>query len=639
MNKEEAAADFLKALKVTLNTSSVYFQSHPAFIRSVEDLKKKIDLLFGFVEPAQISFMPHAACVADMRFEKASLYEELADFFHFRKIKRITMRSGLPMEELVYFLSQVSVPTKQILKEGGIENILRKQKLSYIAVETLDYHQLLDAEGEGYADIWKYMLGDIGQSADTRRVSQFTDNFPQIIAKFKSDDLYGDEELQENLYKFLEYLKNSDRGKFYQCAREVLMRAAAHKGSLSQGALERMRVFFKDLDPKELAQILLDELSASEDFNSSNFNLFIMLTQAGKHNEMFSSLKQSASSSGMRPQAVKKIKELFLSSNLESMPQMYRAQLQELLKDMAAGKARSFSLDRDKLHIHYRFLILNLLADEKNKTMLSVMREKIIEEWELIAKDKDAEWIKRFLEVSKNGNHLYNDTFSGFKKRVLNFIENAFLDGNDSPDFASLLGELNESTLKADDYLGKIFKENRITPLLLSLFFRFFPQDGVPVLRDRLKRGFSDIAVIKAVIESLSAVRCREGLETLKHIYSFAPLLMKIEALKAMDEVLPSDSEFLFSVLRSKNIFLKKEAFRLLARDKGACKRALDELTRIPNPFGIRNNILEKNIEIVAGQAKAAQVKECLSLLSKKRFFWNKKIREMARGALEGLDA
>jgi hypothetical protein len=638
MNKEEAVADFLKSLKVTLNAASIYFQSHPAFIRSAEDLKKKIDLLSGFMATIQIGFMPHLVCVDDQRFEKALLYEELADFFHFRKIKCLVMQTGVPKEELVYFLAQVSASPRQIFREGGIENILKKQKLRYIAVEALDYHQLLDAEGQGYRDIWTYMLGDIAQNADSQMTSQFVDTFPQIIAKFRTDDLFGDEELQENLSRFLERLKNSDRGSFYQCAREVLKRIISHKGAPAPNALERAKNFFKDLNSQELAQILLDELSSNEDFNSSNLNLFIMLTKGSQHNEMFSSLTQNASASCLRPQAAKKIKELFLSSDIESMPEVYRLQFQALLKNIASPKARSLSLDRAKLKVHYRFLMLNLLADEKGKARLAIICKKISEEWELITKDKDIGWIKRFLEISKKGDSLYNDIFAPFKKAVLNFIENELLEGEGPAGLADLSGELNESTLKADDYIGKIFKKNKVTPLLLSLFFRFFLQDGVPVFYDRLKKEFSNIGLLKAVIESLKSVHSRPSLETLKYIYSFAPLLMKIEALKAMEEMPLSDTEFLSSVLRSRNIFLMKEAFGLLAADEGACKRAMDELTRIPNIFGLRNSVLKKNIEIIIGEAKRPQVRERLVSLSKKRFFWNKKIRKIAKDALEGLD-
>ena len=46
------------------------------------------------------------------------------------------MRAGLRNEELAVFLSKLSLPAKEILRSGGLEGLLSKEKVSSISVKT-----------------------------------------------------------------------------------------------------------------------------------------------------------------------------------------------------------------------------------------------------------------------------------------------------------------------------------------------------------------------------------------------------------------------------------------------------------------------------------------------------------------------
>ncbi|MDH5467353.1 MAG: hypothetical protein OEY25_08045, partial [Candidatus Aminicenantes bacterium] len=148
MNKEKALEDFFKSLSMSLKYASLYFKDHPWFIRSVRDVKRKMDIVFDAVSPLKISFTSKSLLAEDKYFEKEKIFEELAHIFHFRKIQSIEVRKGITIEELLTFLTMVYLPPEVILKEGGLNNILKEEKISHLTVEELDYSQLLKGEGE-----------------------------------------------------------------------------------------------------------------------------------------------------------------------------------------------------------------------------------------------------------------------------------------------------------------------------------------------------------------------------------------------------------------------------------------------------------------------------------------------------------
>jgi len=53
----------------------------------------------------------------------------------------------------------------------------------------------------------------------------------------------------------------------------------------------------------------------------------------------------------------------------------------------------------------------------------------------------------------------------------------------------------------------------------------------------------------------------------------------------------------------------------------------------MPSPLGLRNKELRQNVKVMAEIGLPA-AKPYLEQLAKRKFFWNKKLREEARGAL-----
>lgn len=639
MNKEEALQEFFKSLRAALNNGSIYFPEHPVFIKSSQELKEKIDSLLHFLNPLKIGFAADFLVVDGRNLENAGLIAGLAGFFHFRKIKSIEIKEGVTIGELMHFLVRAAQPPMQIFKEGGMKNYLRKEAAPHILVESLDYSQLLYAEGEGYKDIWTFLFREVIEEKDMRKIAQLADNFGKIITKFRSDDLLKNEDVQENLGIFLNYLKNTDKDKFHRCSKDAL-KLLLQYGNIPQGTeIAKLKNFFKDLGSDQLADTLWEEITENENFNPLSLNLFSALIDNDRHKEIASALASKSSlmdAAAIKPSTKKRIKELFSSPDLQSASKVYQRIFLALLKDGGAQKDVRAALDYELLHVNYRLLILNLLAQENNEMRLNLIREKILEEWEAIVKEKDIEFLKNFLELfrMKKDNSSLTNIFEPIRMRVSNFIENIIFQGIPIDDFEYFIGMLSASSFKIDDYVRKIFKENVINQQIVRLFLAFFPKDGLFIFCDELKKRSFDMEFLKNIIESLRLIEAAPGIEILKVIFSFPFRIIKIEVLQAMRKIPAHDENFLFSVLKEKDVFLKKEAFAILADNEKTAEKALKELLGIFNPLGIRNYVLEKNIEVIIEKDAAIAARDYLIILSKKRFFWNRSLRKKAKEAL-----
>ena len=106
-----------------------------------------------------------------------------------------------------------------------------------------------------------------------------------------------------------------------------------------------------------------------------------------------------------------------------------------------------------------------------------------------------------------------------------------------------------------------------------------------------------------------------------------------------MRQMTTRDENFLFSVLKENNVLLRKEAFLLIRNDPQSMENAFELLLCISSPFGVHNKILQENIEIAAEAKAAKEALSYLTLLSRKRFFWNREVREKAHAALMRLNA
>jgi len=633
MDKEEALKDFLKGLRTVLNNASSYSKDHPYFVKSVEDFKQKLDILFTFLNPIKINITPDSLFLDGRYWEKQILYEGLAAIFHLRKIKAIEFRQGLIVEELINFLSQVSLPIKEVLKRGGIKNILIQGKSSHLYIEELDYSELLQGEGEESKDVWVFLFKTALKNEDVHKINELADNFEKSMRKLQAKDLLEDGVLRQSLHRFLMYLKDSQSEKFYKYSREVFNAASKYKELLEEENLDKLKELFRDFSEENLANMLWSQISTNDSFDTLSFKLFSRITGEEKEKGIASTLLNTVINKELlkdNSKAVKNLQGLLATSGDEVISEVYRNTLSSLLKKISFGKGVSF--DRDLLHMNYRFIIISLLDEEKNKERISLIVEKASKELEVAIKERDFEYLKYLFDVikrrKKEGSSLI-DILDGLDISISKFVESSIWEDEAVPELEYLRGSLERISLDADFYLNKIFVENKANIYALKLFFRFFPT-ALPPFYKNLKERHSNIELLEKIIKILAAFKSPLSTQILKHIFSFANEFIKIDALKAMGEVSYFDEEFLFSVLRRGSFDLKKEALIILTRNDKTKKSAIEELFC----FGWkRNKTILQNLMIVE-EIELKEASDYLASLSRRPFFWNRNIRKKAQEIL-----
>jgi len=637
MNKEEALNDFLKGLRIVLNNASAYSKEHPYFIESVNNFKNKIETLFGFLSPIKINIAASSLFMDGKYLEKAMLYVDLATMFHLRKIKGVEFRQGLTTEELLDFLSSISLPVKEILRHGGIQNILNKASNTHLSIEILDYSELLQDGGEETKDIWVYLFRAAVQNEDIVKIQAFADNFESIIGKFKAKDLYEDEELRQNISNFLAYLKETQKDKLNNCTKALLRLFLRDKNIPQAEKIEKIKGFFKDLDNEDLTDALIDAISKDDDFNNLSFVVLSHIFDEDRHKQVACVLENKIKNTALLKNSHKirkKIKDLFSVSESTYILPLYRQALSWIAEGSISENQLSF--DIDLLEINYHFLLVNLLTQEQNPKILNLVSESLSKEYDKIIAESNPEYLRFLLETLDKKiqeNAGLSSALEALQDRILKFIENLFFEQENLINFSCLVDVLKKSALGPSFYSKEIFEERKVNIYVLGLYFKLFPKT-MPLFYEDLERKKSDIDFMAKIIKSLEQIESPLSLESLKRIFNFSNNLIKIEVLKSMQGLSNYDEEFLFSVLKKEDILLKKQALLILSKNDKARKIALEALFSIPNPFGRKNKIIMENLMAIE-DIELKEAEDYLLSLSKEKFIWHRKIRDKALGILK----
>lgn len=633
MNKEEALRDFLKGLRATLNNASAYPKDHPYFRKSAEDFKQKVDTLLTFLNPIKLNIALDSLFLDGRYWEKQLLYKELASIFHLRKIKTIEFEAGLSVEELIAFLAQISLPIKEFLKQGGIKNILTPGRNQHLYIEELDYSQLLHSEGEESKDVWLFLFKRALNNNDAGKIGEIAEGFEKNIFRLQAQDLFEDEELRQDLQRFLMFLKDSQTEKLYKCSKAVLNAALKHRDFLRQENIDKLKELFTGFNIDDLAGMLWEEISTNDNFDILSFKLFSQISGGEKEKDIASSLlntviKNKSLKEGSK--AVKKIENLLSTSDNQAISDVYRNTLSSLLKETSLDKGSSF--DRELLRINYRFIILGLLDEEKNKQRLNLIVETASKELEKVIAERDFEYLKYLsdiFKIRKKEDPSLIGTFEGLETSVSKFIEDLVWEENAPPDLEYFMDSLEKPSWDVNFYLNKIFVENKATLCGLKLFFRFFPTQP-PLFYKNLKRAYSNIELLEKIIKILTVLKSPLSKQLLEYIFSFANEFIKIDALKAIGQMQDFDGEFFLSVLRRGSFSLKKEALAILAKDDKTKKSAIAEFLTL---HWKTNKLILQNLMVVE-ELELKEASDYLVRLSRRPFFFNRNLRKKAQEIL-----
>ena len=641
MNNEIALEDFFRSLSISLKYASLYFKDHPSFIRSVRDVKRKIDTVFDKISSLKVSFTSKSLLAEDKYFEKEKTFEELARIFHFRKIQSIEVRKGIAIEELLTFLSIVSLSPEAILKEGGLNNILKEEKISHLAVEELDYSQLLRGEGEEIENVWPYLLQDAVHRENLQMMIRFADNFESFLQNTDTEDLVENDELKVNIHKFFTYLKSKEEDKFRKCSKDLL-KSIIKSDSISQKIeSEDVQILFKDLHNDDFASVLWEEISMDDNFNPLNLQIFSHLTEKRDQESISNSLEKISQEQrpvSRSPQIRKRIKELLTGSFSAVISECYQSTLASILNDISYEGELAF--DHNLLQGNYRFLLLYLLNKEKDSERAVQILDEVLGGWESIVDLRDLEFVRCLVAVldRKRSDLSYDPIFMKVNKQILYFLAEYKVLEDDIPSyFDEITDYLSETFLGIKAFIDKMFKANKVGPVILRLFFQINLENFFLFKKNLMKKS-SDMDFLEEMAKNLGKVDSPASLESLKCIFSVGNDPIKIKALESIEKLSIQDEDFLFDVLKKRGVTLKKKALQILMRNEETEKRAIEELFSILSPLGIKNRILQENVK-VAKEMDLEGARDKLAVLSGWKSVWNKRLKGEAVEVLKEWDA
>ena len=637
-NKEISLEEFLKSLRIAFNYILLYSNEHNSFVSSVGELRQDLNTLFAFLEPVTIGFTPDALVIDGKTYNKLALHKELAKMFHARKIKSIQLRKGITIAELLLLLERLSLPTKEILERGGVSRLINPDVAKHVTVEDLDYSQLLKSEGEDIAEVWSFMFNESGGKENHDKIKEFADNFDAIIGKFKARDLIENNELNINLGKFLAYIRTKDEEKFRKCSRTILQMILKSKGLLGPENLNKVSGFFVALNEKDIADTLWETMSSEEGVDPQAFAFFSSLFGKEKGDKValsFSDNVQGGRAVGLNSKVSKKVKELFVFGENSLVPEVYRHAIASLVEGSVSAR-KDFSFDRPLIEENYRFILLNLLADEDDEHKMGLILEKLFSQWDKITSERSPEYLKSLAEVLKRKKSADGQVSPGIaqlEKRFTDFLEDLAWEERIPQDLQPFLDGLSRSSAGEEFYLRRIFEENKVNPRVLKLFFKFFP-GATEEFKAHLEKKSGDIEFLGRIIETFKELDSPIGLACLRHIFSFGNDLVKIEVLKAMSRIKDYDEALLMETLKQGDGLLKKEAMAALLRTDELKEKGVSLLFAAANPWGRENNVLLESMDIV-DELDLRPAAKYLTVWSKKPFFWHAPLRSRARQILE----
>lgn len=637
MNKEQAITAFLKNFKISLNNASIYPQDHPSFVGSVQQLTDTINVVFDILPSLKMGIAPKHLVIDGENFEKDRLYEDVAEFFHRRKIKNIEFKKGISKEELITFLKQINLPPEDIISKGDFGRILHGKGVHHVLIEGLDYSGILEKEGKETQDIWDKLLKEEIEEADASKLNKIEASFASITKKIKVDDFLKNDRLRKNISKLFDYLKTHDKAKLSKCSKILAQSILREKNISGDTDLEKLKSIFENMDASDLSQALWDDMVTNDNFDSFTFNIFSKLTGEERQKDIADSLtnkiKENKELLNDNPEALGRIKELFSASGGAAISEVYRKALSSFLETTSLKEGIHF--DEDILRKSFYFMLLNSLVTETTEEGAQVIINAISKELDESDISKNIEIAKSILKalkhVKKESPHL-EPLFLELQKKISSIIENIALSRDVSFDVSFLLGYLEATSHDKDFYLKKMFEERIVNPYILNLFFKFFPND-LDSLYKQLQKYYFDVKFIKMMIDNIKQVDSPLGLEALKYIFSFSNIFIKNEAIEAINSCSTKDYDFLLSILKIDNFFLKKKALEGLLESTKESEIAAETLLCISNPLGIHNRILHDNIRII-DELDLKEARTYLSILAEKKFIWNRGIRRRAKEVL-----
>ena len=620
--------EFLRSLKSALVNASVYFSNHPIFLRSLEDLQKKIAVLVGPAGKISLLFSPEEISLNDQPLEMNRFNRETADFFHRRKVLRLDINSAVGKEELSGFLalmasrspSQVQAATESFavaMAKVGIKNIV---------VQDLDYGSVLKAQdgtGLNRETDWDDIVAAINGGATD--ISGFADDLLAMIPDLKMTELVKNEKLIASISKFIEHMKQKRDPRFAACLDKLLLVSTAGLKAIGSQDMDNVKKLFETVDIEDISAVIVDRL-LGEAGDQLRFDDVSRVVGPQRSKDLAQAIAAGANSLyGGQAGLDQRLKDLFMVSSDPVIIEVYR---DLLLKSSGSGSCAGHGLDWVTLSANYRYILLNLLVVQDTVDTTPIW-EKLLVACEEAIKEKDwayAAVVKEALRVVQAGG--WEPGFShSLTRRINELAEESALGGDPSDCLALLVSDINMASRPWPEYADAVFVRNLATPAFLRLFFKFIPQKKDDFL-ERLKPRKDDIRFLVTMMQGLKSLPGEVSAPLYCQVYGFCGNFIKVEILRLLKGCGEPADKLFEEAAASGDAFLKREVLQLA--DSPSVR---ENLAKIMFAASDRQVLLE-NITI-SRENRFLEARPYLEALSHRKFFWNSIVRQAAQQALE----
>jgi hypothetical protein len=640
MEHTEIINTFSRTIKATLEAGAMYFFDHPLFVENLEALHQAIHALLSIADPIRIGFTPSGLIIGETTYDDQLLYSSLGYTFHSKKVKALSIRSGVTIQELKAFLTCTGMQSKDILKAGGINKILAEKALEHITIEELDYTELLQGEGQDCEDVWTYMLSDAVDKNNKEAIDKYATNFRALMKKYKLNSLMEDPEARENMEKFLSFLQKNSEEKYKDCAKEILKSAVKDQRMTDEVNVKNLSTFIKSLNPEDLADTIWNEIISEDNVDSLNLNLFSQLMDTDTNDEIAESLQKKIEKSTVllkAPRVRNRIKDLFSGSSSSYIPKSYRHFLTLALEKISTVGTMTY--DRHHAEINYCAILASLIPFEKDPARLKHILGRIDERWEKIVGDSNIYFLFDLysglqtitgIDDEEARIHVQDTTLM-----VENHIDELIYEGRiNIKEFDKISSSFSSDKEILEKYYDKFFNENKVNPFMLRLLL-FISRHNIEIFYYHLEMKKRSINFIRKVIDLAKCIpQKEEAAYLLRQIYSFSKNFIKVKVLQEMAALGICDEEIILPLLEKTPYHIKIEAMRVAMSDKELLHKALYILFSKPSLLGLKAHTIRANIKIV-DTLNIQEAKNDIEALASLDFFWNKGIRADALKLLE----
>ena len=638
MDKDQIVEEFFRSLKVALTNAFAYNKDHPYFIKSVENFKLKLEALLVISNPFRIGVTSTGLVVDGKNLTKTGFYDELARLLHQRKIKSVEISGGSTLQELIQFLGVISLPQREFIKNGVLSALLEKARLIHFTIQELDYSAFLSGEGQECTDVWSYMLKEAVEGNDEVKINNLAHNLDKLLKGTNQNDIFETQEIPATINEFLVCLRNKDKEKFEKCSKDLFLWILHNKKSISKEKLVNLKQTFDSLNQEDFSTLFWEGLLHEDNFDALSLQVFSKISGQNNPAEIAQGVfnKNNASQRlNSNPRVAKRIQDLLTGIQDDKLSSVYRNTLESLIKGISSSGVLFF--DQKALKENYRYIVLNMLSSDEDKDNLLLAAEVLERELASIFEDNDLGFLKdlwsQLVKRKKEGISVCVD----LERKFSVFIENIILSQSLPPEQDCLLEMVSFPNQEMSFYLSIIFNAEKVNKLVLGLFFKFFP-GNLDIFYQRVEEKLQDIEFLYSLIEALGQLAAPVTLGILDHIYYSANELIKVEILNIMRKLKKGDVEFLMRQLNTDSPALRKNLLSVLILDAQAGDGALDLLLKIPNFCGRKNALLIENMQIVFDLGlieTAGRIHD----LSRRKFFWNRKLRVRAKQILKEWNA